>query len=319
VGDVRVPRLEEAEMIGEEEKSVRHVGFVAARGAQHQAAPHAEIRAEEHPVLVLHDQVVQALRIVPTDLRHPRRDVDPEVGMFGQGAVRVLEVLGETAEVHADERGAGVFGQHVVPLRQERLQARVSRVGEGPAGVDLQLVPPLVGGRQRLEERLRITGVDEHGQAQAAGGGPHGVQSRVVHRQVLLGVGGVRHAQPQCLGDLHAARAHRGGLGEHLCLALPEVRLARLLPLRVHTHEHPALVLAGRLEGLLESVAGRPAGEVHEPRDPRRREQIRGRVVVRGRGVHVDVDERWSLPVRRQALCRGHADCARGGGERNKK
>ena len=75
--------------------------------------------------------------------------------------------------------------------------------GRAPAfGVDLQFEPSLVGLGDRLEKRLGLGRVDQHGHAVSRAGLPHGVELGIVHRHATAR--GALHRQSEVLEDLQA-------------------------------------------------------------------------------------------------------------------
>ena len=96
---------------------------------------------------------------------------------------------------------------------------RASRV-EMPIGVAMELFPALVEAVERLEEGDGIGDADHHRQTQFGGGGPEGVEARVVdgHQATVR----VAHAQPERFPDLQAARPDRRRLAQAARLGLAE-------------------------------------------------------------------------------------------------
>ena len=101
----------------------------------------------------------------------------------------VHQVLGVAADMRANEIGARVARDHVRQRLKDGQEWWEGRAGELPIRVAVQLLPALVGGVERIEERHWVGDVDQHRQIQLAGSRPQRVEPRIVHchqRAVLI-------------------------------------------------------------------------------------------------------------------------------------
>ena len=108
---------------------------------------------------------------------------------------------------------------------EQRVERRVHRaVAEPPVRVGPQLVEPLVVRVERVEERDRVGGVDQHRQAQLAGEREHRDHARVVGQDERAGR--VADGQPEVLPHLDA-RGRRAAAASRSCAASSPVAVRR--------------------------------------------------------------------------------------------
>ncbi len=188
------------------------------------------------------------------------------------------EVLRRTPDVGADEHRRRMAHhdplQRVDQLVERREAVEVRAAGgpgrpEVPVGMLVELLPALVRGIERLEERDRVRDMDRHRHPELPRRRPQGIQARVVDRdQPSARVPGPK---PEELPHLEAAGTGGDAVAEARRLGLAERRVLRpavVVEAREHRHAAregvlPALDLAAQL-------VAPAAVEVHDPLDPGR-------------------------------------------------
>ena len=198
------------------------------------------------------------------------------------------------AKVRRDERRLRMTPEEAIALGHQLLERRVRRRREPSVAEERQLEPALVLVVDRLEELLRIGGVDEDRNIEPCGGLPDRIELRIVElqaRPVALAC-----VEAEALVDL--ADAERAGLDvglELLRRALTEPG-ANVGEVDVRELHHPILVLAGpqSLHRLHEPVARHAAGVDQHLKIERihRRDDGRSNAADRRRLMAVKVDDR---------------------------
>ena len=195
-----------------------------------------------------------------------------------------------------------VLLDHVIALGHELLEA--DAVLMTTIRKQSQLEPALVMRVDRIEERLRLSDVNQHRDVQPDAGVPDRIEFRVVDAQPAAIGFSVEHAE--ILEDLQPQRA-----GLDVLLELPgrfhaEAGADRLAEVHVREQHHPVFVLAAadRLESLAQAVA-RVSTQVDEQAEVVRVHPLHDLVELVGRHrnglMAVNIDHR-KLRTRGQVL-----------------
>src|ERR1044071_1944800 len=143
------------------------------------------VGAEEDTIGKADQQVMRRIGLA-TKLGNAGADVDIEVGGLLEPRLEKAQVLPDAGEVGADDPRRGVAAKHGPELVDQLVVGRIAgmtgipsraRRPVPPLRMEPQLLPPLVGPVQWLEERPGVRDVDQDGQADLRACLPHGVEA----------------------------------------------------------------------------------------------------------------------------------------------
>jgi hypothetical protein len=123
--------------------------------------------------------VITRMRSVRENRAHFDRHVWRVVEQLGGAG----KVVGVPAKVRGDELRLRMLAEHVVALGQQLVERHPARLVVASIGKQRQLEPALVVHVERLEEFLRLRGVDERRHAEAGKRRPDRVEFRIVDSQ----------------------------------------------------------------------------------------------------------------------------------------
>ncbi len=228
-------------------------------GSEHDPArPQAEVGPKDDAPGVAAKQRPEPGRVVPAELDDAGGEVHVQVRISVEPLRHRPRIFRVVPEMHRDEHRLRMAGdQPLVLAEQLRERGDLGIAVVAPRRVRRELLPALVFGARRLEERLRVAGVDDHGQTEAAGGPPHRVERGGVHRPASAA--GADHAEPERLFDLEGPGPLRRRRLEQRDRRLREPRVPGRPPGQIRGEHHPA-ALSGRRPLPLEDPARPPAG-----------------------------------------------------------
>ena len=159
-----------------------------------------------------------------------------------RASARPTQIFCSARDVRADEGGPRVARHQPLERPQEIVEPREPRaVAEPPVGMFEQFFDALVAFVHRVEERERVTGVDQHGNLHVGGRLPQGRQPGVVG--AINAPASSRRCSPRFFQTL-SPRAPAAGCFEELCgQPLTEPGAARhLKPVHLGERDEPARV-----------------------------------------------------------------------------
>ena len=147
------------------------------------------------------------------------------------------------AEVGGDEARLRVLAKEVVALGHQLFEGDLTRLVVAAIGEERELEPALVVEVERLEELLRLGGVDEDREIEPGEGLPDRIQLRVVHLEPAAI--GLARGEAEALRDL--TDADRAGLdvGFELLHSLRAPCRTDVAEVDAGQHAEPILVRAG--------------------------------------------------------------------------